>query len=92
VGCADITIVETTTGDANLYSYLLKYPDKYGDFAKIVEKAGYDSFLDAYGAYTMFAPNNQAVQKYLTSVGKQATSLTKEEAQGIVKLHALEIL
>lgn len=88
-GCADITIVETTTGDANLYSYLLKYPDKYGDFAKIVEKAGYDSFLDAYGAYTMFAPNNQAVQKYLTSVGKQATSLTKEEAQGIVKLHVI---
>ncbi|MFY7827306.1 MAG: fasciclin domain-containing protein [Flectobacillus sp.] len=88
-GCTDITIVETTTGDANLYSYLLKYPDKYGDFAKIVEKAGYDSFLDAYGAYTMFAPNNQAVQKYLTGLGKQTASLSKEEAQNIVKLHVI---
>ena len=88
-GCTDITIVETTTGDANLYSYLLKYPDKYGDFAKIVEKAGYDSFLDAYGAYTMFAPTNQAVQKYLTGLGKQTASLSKEEAQNIVKLHVI---
>ncbi|MEA5425241.1 fasciclin domain-containing protein [Arcicella lustrica] len=89
MSCSDITIVETTTGDANLYSYLQKYPEKYSDFASIIDKSGYNSFLDAYGAYTMFAPNNTAVKAYLTQIGKTADQLTKEEAQGIVKIHVI---
>lgn len=89
MSCSDITIVETTTGDANLYSYLQKYPEKYSDFASIIDKSGYDSFLDAYGAYTMFAPTNTAVKAYLTQIGKTADQLTKEEAQGIIKIHVI---
>lgn len=89
MSCTDVTIVESTTGDANLYSYLKKYPEKYSDFASIIDKSGYNSFLDAYGAYTMFAPTNTAVKAYLTQIGKSADQLTKEEAQGIVKIHVI---
>ncbi len=88
-GCSDITIVETTTSDANLYSYLKKYPEKYSDFTTIIDKAGYDSFLDAYGAYTLFAPTNTAVKAYMTQAGKSVEQLSKEEAQNIVKIHVI---
>ncbi len=88
-GCADITIVETTTSDANLYSYLKKYPEKYSDFTTIIDKAGYDSFLDAYGAYTLFAPTNTAVKAYMTQLGKSIEQLSKDEAQGIIKIHVI---
>ncbi|MDR6561072.1 MULTISPECIES: fasciclin domain-containing protein [unclassified Arcicella] len=89
MSCTDVKIVETTTGDANLYSYLLKYPEKYSDFAKVIDKSGYNGFLDAYGAYTMFAPTNTAVKAYLTQIGKTTDQLTKEEAQAIVKIHVI---
>ncbi|MEA5260349.1 fasciclin domain-containing protein [Arcicella aquatica] len=89
MSCTDVKIVETTTGDANLYSYLLKYPEKYSDFAKVIDKSGYNGFLDAYGAYTMFAPTNTAVKTYLTQIGKTTDQLTKEEAQAIVKIHVI---
>ena len=89
MSCTDVKIVESTTGDANLYSYLLKYPEKYSDFAKVIDKSGYSGFLDAYGAYTMFAPTNTAVKAYLTQIGKTTDQLTKEEAQGIVKIHVI---
>lgn len=89
MSCTDVKIVESTTGDANLYSYLLKYPEKYSDFAKVIDKSGYNGFLDAYGAYTMFAPTNTAVKAYLTQIGKTTDQLTKEEAQAIVKIHVI---
>lgn len=89
LACADIQIVETTTTDVNMYSYLRKYPDKYSDFATILDKAGYASFLDAYGAYTMFVPTNTGVQSYLQGVNKTLTQLTADEAKDIAKIHII---
>jgi uncharacterized surface protein with fasciclin (FAS1) repeats len=89
LACADIEIVESTTTDVNMYSYLRKYPDKYSDFATILDKAGYASFLDAYGAYTMFVPTNTGVQNYLKGVNKTLTQLTVDEAKDIAKIHII---
>jgi uncharacterized surface protein with fasciclin (FAS1) repeats len=90
LSCADISIVETTTTDVNMYSYLRKYPDKYSDFATILDKAGYASFLDAYGAYTMFVPTNAGVQAYLKGINKSsADQLTADEAKDIAKIHII---
>ena len=89
LACADIQIVESTTTDVNMYSYLRKYPDKYSDFATILDKAGYSSFLDAYGAYTMFVPTNTGVQSYLQSVNKNLSQLTADEAKDIAKIHII---
>ena len=41
-----------------MLSYMKQTPDRYSLFTQIVEKAGYGSFLDAYGAYTLFLPTN----------------------------------
>ena len=87
--CASIEIVQTTTNDVNMYSYLKKYPDKFSDFSTVIEKAGYANFLDAYGAYTMFLPNNVAMQVYMKSLGKSVDQITAEEAKNIAKIHII---
>lgn len=90
LGCREPQIVESTTTDVNLYSYLQQQPEKFSDFTAVLDKAGYQGFLDAYGAYTMFVPLNAGMQTYLKSLGKaSARDLTTEEAQNIAKIHII---
>lgn len=89
IGCRQLDLVETTTSDVNLYSYLKTQPDKFSDFTAILDKAGYEGFLDAYGAYTLFVPINGGVQTYLKSINKTTDQLTKEEARSIAKIHII---
>lgn len=90
-GCKKIEIVETTTSDVNIYSYLVQNPNQFSEFAKIVDKAGYSGFLNAYGAYTLFAPTNDGVNAYLKDAGKASVdAFSQTEAQDIVKLHLIQ--
>ena len=90
MGCEKIDFVETTTSDANIYSYLQKTPETYSDFISLIDRAGYAAFLDAYGAYTVFVPTNSGMQKYLQDIGKPSvTQFTTEEAQNFVKIHII---
>ena len=60
-------------------------------FLSIVEKAEYTGTIHAYGAYTLFAPTNEAVDTYLKDKNiSDLTALTKEEAVGIVKYHLIK--
>ena len=61
--CKKIEIVTATTSDVNIYDYLVQHPEQFSEFAKMINKAGYSSFLNAYGAYTLFAPTNDGVQR-----------------------------
>ena len=89
--CHKTEIVTATTSDLNIYPYLQSNPDKFSDWAKIIDKSGYAGFLTAYGSYTMFAPTNDAVGLYLTDVGKSSVdAFTQAEAKDIIKLHLLQ--
>jgi len=60
-------------------------------FLSIVEKAEYTGTIHAYGAYTLFAPTNEAVDKYLKDNNIASLSaLTKENAESIVKYHLIK--
>jgi uncharacterized surface protein with fasciclin (FAS1) repeats len=90
-GCKKLTYVTATTSDVNIYDYLLKSPDQFSEFAKMVDKAGYSGFLNAYGTYTLFAPTNDGVKAFLTETGKASVdAYTVEELQNIVKLHLIK--
>ena len=90
-GCKKIEIVEATTSDVNIYSYLVQSPNQFSEFTKIVDKAGYSGFLNAYGAYTLFAPTNDGVKAYLQDAGKTSVdAFSQTEAQNIVKLHLIQ--
>ncbi len=89
--CKKSDIVTSTTTDVNIYDYLVKNGDKFSEFAEMVEKAGYSDFLNAYGAYTLFAPTNDGVKAFLQETGKASVdAFTANELQNIVKLHLIE--
>src|SRR5262245_40110437 len=79
--CKKVEIKTTTTDVVNIYEYLVTHPDQYSSMGKIVEKSGYSGFLNAYGSYTLFAPTNDAVQKYMTTINKTIDQLTEAEAK-----------
>ena len=89
--CKKLDIVTATTDDVNIYDYLVKDPNRFSEFAKMIDKAGYSSFLNAYGSYTVFAPTNDGVKKFLADMGKASVdAFTMAETQNIVKLHMIQ--
>jgi uncharacterized surface protein with fasciclin (FAS1) repeats len=89
--CKKLEYITATTTDVNIYNYLVQSPDKFSEFAKMVDKAGYSSFLNAYGTYTLFAPTNDGVKAFLQEVGKpNIDAFTQVELQNIVKLHLIQ--
>ena len=68
--CKREKLTLTTTSVVNMYSYLDNNADQFSLFKQIVDKAGYASFLNTYGTYTLFATNNDGVNAYLKASGK----------------------
>lgn len=89
--CKKLEYVTATTTDVNIYGYLAGNPNQFSEFQKLVDKAGYSGFLNAYGAYTLFAPTNDAMKTYLQEVGKASVdAFSVTEAQDIVKFHLIQ--
>ena len=57
----------TFTGET-IEDYLANREDQFGHFNYILKRIGYDKILSAYGMYTCFAPNNDAVMQYIDSL------------------------
>jgi uncharacterized surface protein with fasciclin (FAS1) repeats len=88
--CKKVEIETFTTTDLNIYPYL-QNNQQFSEWAKIVAKSGYAGFLSTYGAYTMFAPTNDAVKLYLTEVNKPSVdAFTEAEAKDLVTFHLLQ--
>lgn len=88
--CKKVKIVESTTTDVNIYDYLKRNPAQFSNIVSIIDKSGYAGFLNAYGSYTFFAPENGAVDRHLTEINKKMDQLTEAEAKDIVKFHLME--
>jgi len=74
----------------NITSYIEANPAQFSLFDQILQRTGYDGFLGAYGAYTVFAPNNDAVTLYLKS--KNAASVNDiniDTLKDLVKYHVI---
>ena len=61
--------------------------DELSSFLKIIDISGLRGTVHAYGTYTLFAPTNEAVDRYLSVNGLTLTTITKEKAEEIVKYH-----
>ena len=91
VSCKKTDFTTTTTADVNIYGYLVKDPNRFSEYVKILDKAGYGEFLNAYGSYTAFVPENNAIKTYLQEIGKaNVDALSVNEAKDIVKLHLIQ--
>jgi len=67
--CKQDHLTINTTGVVNIYSYL-QQDSQFSMFKQIVDKAGYASFLNTYGTYTLFLPNNDGVSAYLKATNQ----------------------
>ncbi|GGZ34510.1 hypothetical protein GCM10007049_29860 [Echinicola pacifica] len=82
------TNVSITT-DTNISGYLRQNPDDYSNLSQILEISNTEGYLGAYGTYTFFAPDNEAVDEYLVEMGTTLDALTEEEAKDIVRFHLI---
>lgn len=57
----------TFTGET-IEDYLVNRNDQFSAFNHILTRIGYDKILSAYGKYTCFAPNNEALNSYIDSL------------------------
>ena len=88
--CKKIKIATLTTDDANLVGYLEKYPETYSEFIKVLDRSGTYAYMNAYGAYTMFAPTNDAIKSYLTEIGKTSIDdISPDDLKTLVRYHVL---
>ncbi len=60
------------------------------EFLLLIDRAKFRGTIHAYGNYTLFVPSNEALKKYLLSIGKSSVNeLSEQEAADIVKYHLL---
>ncbi len=51
-----------------LGEYLDSHPERFSEFAKMLDTTGVMGLLNAYGLYTVFAPTNDAIERYYASL------------------------
>ena len=51
--------------------FLEENQEQFSEFIAILKKTPYFSMLSTYGTYTLFAPNNEAIGRYLQRTGYQ---------------------
>ncbi len=89
--CRKQALEYTTTSDVNIVDYLRKYPDQFSEFVKILDRTNISPFLNAYGAYTCFAPTNDAIKIYLQEVGKiSSDQIDTASLRSLCRFHLLE--
>ena len=80
----------TFTGET-VGQYIKSHPEKYSEFAHLLDTTGVMGLLNAYGDYTCFLPNNEAMIRYYKSKGKNSFSDFKvNELKKIVYDHIIK--
>lgn len=88
--CTKEDFTETTDASPNINTFLAQQED-YSLFSEAIKQAGASAYLDAWGIYTVFAPNNNAMQSFLQNEGKSKVSdLSETEVKDLVNLHIVQ--
>lgn len=91
LGCEQQIVDVSTTDDVNMLGYFERNQDQYSSLIDILERTDIDAFLGAYGAYTMFAPTNDAIAAFLQEKGVSSVDqLEVDELKQIIRLHLIE--
>lgn len=79
----------TTFQDETVTSFLDKNAENYSEFSKILKASGMADLLSAYGAYTCFAPTNEAFNQYYIEKASSFEQLNAEDIKEIACSHIL---
>ncbi|HSJ69209.1 MAG TPA: fasciclin domain-containing protein [Anditalea sp.] len=75
--------------DVNITGYLNENPEEFSSLSRILQISKTSGYLNAYGTYTFFAPNNDALNRYFSDANLSLESLTESQAIDIVRYHLL---
>ncbi|MBS2098089.1 fasciclin domain-containing protein [Carboxylicivirga linearis] len=88
--CQNEEYTERTNYEQLIGEYLETNPDQFSTYVEVLEQSNSISFLKAYGAYTVFAPNNEAFSRYFEEQGKSGVNdFTEEELKDLVRFHTI---
>ena len=65
----DVPMSRYTAEKMTAAQFLMENENRVGDFISILKKSNYFAMLSTYGDYTVFAPNNDAIAKYMANSG-----------------------
>ena len=65
----DVPMSRYTAEKMTAAQFLVENEDRVGDFITLLKRTAYFSMLSTYGDYTVFAPNNEAIAKYMANNG-----------------------
>jgi uncharacterized surface protein with fasciclin (FAS1) repeats len=89
-GCKQEKYPIATDSTLNATQYF-ETNSQFSLFDQILEKTGYAGFLGAYGAYTIFAPNNDAVMAYFKSKGKTSVDqMNVDTLKAMAQMHIIQ--
>ena len=63
----DVPMNRYTAEKMTAAQFLEENESRVGDFITLLKRTSYFAMLSTYGDYTVFAPNNEAIQKYMTN-------------------------
>ena len=92
VSCSDDPGVENRfTTTAEYASDFLRNREKFSEFSAIVDRSKMMDLLGTYGSYTVFAPTNEAIQKFLAGRGLTSIDqLSQADCDTITFNHIIE--
>lgn len=86
--CKKNNYTVSTTSDLNITAYLAAHPDQFSEFSAILSRSEISGVLNAYGTYTIFAPDNNAVKLWLKDLGKNSIQdVPVQDLKDLVKYH-----
>lgn len=89
--CLDEPLTVTTFEQEMMGEYMEKRPEQFSEFIKLLDTTEVLGLLNAYGEYTLFAPDNNAMYEFYQSKGKSSLkgftldTLTKIAYDHIIK-------
>lgn len=68
--CVDEPTTISTFSEEMMGEYLEKRPEQFSEFTRLLDTTEVLGLLNAYGDYTLFAPDNKAMKEFYASKGK----------------------
>jgi uncharacterized surface protein with fasciclin (FAS1) repeats len=88
----DDPAVFTTFEEETISSFLEKDTETYSEFIALLRESGMFDLLSAYGAYTLFAPNNEAVRAWYAENNFDLETIDPTSTREMVFNHILPVL
>ncbi len=71
--------------------FLEENQEQFSEFIAILKRTPYFSMLSTYGTYTLFAPNNDAIARYLARTGyQQVENIPVETCDTLARTHIIK--